>query len=60
MVGGKTKVVFVGEGEDAEWCVSETTVVFVEEGQDGEWWVSGTMVVFVGKGMGRKLSGWLV
>ena len=56
----KRKLYLWGEGEDAEWCVSETTVVFVEEGQDGEWWVSGTMVVFVGKGMGRKLSGWLV
>ena len=53
----ETTVVFMGQGENAEWCVSGTTVGFVVEEENAKWCVSGTVVLFVGKGMRRTLSG---
>lgn len=45
----RTTVVFVREGENAEWCqVGGTTVLFMGQGENAEWCVSETTVVFVG------------
>ena len=45
-----TTVVFVGEGENAEWRVSGTAVLFVWKGMRRtrtEWWFNSTSIVFV-------------